>query len=162
MTNHPEEVEAYFQSNIKQFNYDKPAFKGIVLFCRNENEYKEIKNILENTDMSEWVDSILSFNKNEIKVRAMRSSAESGIFKQGQNVFVDKIVFGKGSYEPMKEYPYTNVVGRVIKHPDSVQDAASEVSEAYQTYLENEWVKKLKSKYPYTINKKVLKKVSLK
>lgn len=162
VTNHPEEVEAYFQSNTKQFKYDKPAFKGIVLFCRNENEYKEIKAILENTDMSEWVDSILSFNKNEIKVRVMRSSAESGIIKQGQNVFVDKIVFGKGSYEPMKEYPYTNVVGRVIKQPESVQDAASEVSEAYQAYLENEWVKKLKSKYPYTINKKVLKKVSLK
>ena len=161
VTNHPEEMEAYFQSNIKKFKFDKPCFKGVVLFCREENDYKELKAILDNTDMSEWVDSILSFNKNGIKVRVMRAATDSGIFKEGQNVYVDKIVFGKGSYEPMQDYTYTNVVGRIIKQPESLQDAAGEVSEAYQTYLENEWVKKLKNKYPYTINKKVLKKVSL-
>lgn len=161
VTNHPEEMEAYFQSNIKKFKFDKPCFKGVVLFCRDENDYKELKGILDNTDMSEWVDSILSFNKNGIKVRVMRASTDSGIFKEGQNAYVDKIVFGKGSYEPMPDYPYTNVVGRIIKEPESLQDVAGEVAEAYQTYLENEWVKKLKNKYPYTINKKVLKKVSL-
>ena len=161
VANHPEEVDAYFASHVKQFRFDKPCFKGIVAFCRNENDYKELKEILDNTDMSEWVDSILSFNKKEIKVRVMRGASETGIFKQGQNAYVDKIVFGKGEFEPMKDYPYANVIGRVLKEPESVNDISGEVSEAYQQYLENEWVKKLRSKYQYKINKKVLKKVSL-
>ena len=161
VANHPEELENYFRSHAKQFKFDKPCFKGVVLFCRNENDYQEIKTILEAVDMSEWVDSILAFNRNDIKVRVMRGSSESGIFKQGQNAYVDKIVFGKGEFEPMREYTYTNVVGRVLKEPESITDVSGEVSEAYQAYLENEWVKQLRSKYKYKINKKALKKVSL-
>ena len=161
VTNHPEEVDEYFASHVKQFRFDKPCFKGIVAFCRDENDYKELKAILDNTDMSEWVDSILSFNKKDIRVRVMRGASETGIFKQGQNAYVDKIVFGKGEFEPMKDYPYVNVIGRVLKEPESVSDVSGEASEAYQAYLESEWVKKLRSKYQYKINKKALKKVSL-
>lgn len=161
VSNHPEEMDAYFQSHRKDFKFDKPCFKGVVLFCRDENDYNSIKPILEATDMSEWVDSILAFNRKDIRIRVMRGSAESGLFKQGQNAYVDKIVFGKGSFEPMPDFPYANVVGRVLNAPESVQDVSGEVAEAYQAYLENEWVKKLRSKYQYKINKKALKKVSL-
>jgi len=162
VSNHPEEMEEYFQSHLAQFSFDKPCFKGMVLFCQNEDVYNQLKSILEGIDMSEWVDSIIAFNKEDIKVRVMRGSSESGIFKQGQNAYVDKIVFGKGEYEPMEGYPYVNVVGRVLKQPDSIQDVAGQVADEYQTYLENEWVKKLRSQYSYKINKKALKKVSLK
>ena len=94
-------------------------------------------------------------------MRVLKGSSENGIFKQGQNEYVDKIVFGNGEYSPMKGYPYINVVGRVLKQPDSIDDVAGEVAEEYQKYLENEWLKKLRSKYKYKINKKVLKKSGL-
>lgn len=159
--NHPEEVNAYYQSHQKEFKFSEPCFKGMVLFCKSENIYKEIKAKLENTDMSNWVDTLVAFNKEEIKVRVIRGSLDTGIFRQGQNEYVDKIVFGKGDFEPMKNYPYVNVVGRVLKQPDSIQDVSSEVVDGYQRYLEKEWVKKLRSQYKYKINKKALKKVSL-
>lgn len=161
VSNHPEELDTYFETHRKQFNFDKPCFKGMVLFCQNEQDYNELKEILEKTDMSEWVDSILAFNSSGIKVRVLRSSSETDIFKQGQNQYVDKVVFGNGEYKPMKGFPYVNVVGRVLKQPDSISDVAAEVSDAYQKYLENEWLKRLKSKYKYKINKKALKKVNL-
>lgn len=161
VSNHPEEMETYFNSHKKQFKFSEPCFKGIVLFCKNENIYNELKSILDGVDMSEWIDKILDYNKEEIKVRVMRGSSENGIFKQGQNAYVDKIVFGKGSYEPMSNYPYVNVIGRVLKQPDSVEDVTGEVADAYQNYLEKEWVKKLRGKYKYKINKKALKTVNL-
>ena len=91
----------------------------------------------------------------------MRGSLETGIFQKGQNEYVDKIVFGVGEYEPMTGYPYINVAGRVLNQPDSMKDVAGEVAEEYQKYLENEWLKRLKSKYKYKIYKKALNKVSL-
>ena len=118
-----------------------------------------LKEILEKQDMSEWVNSILAFNSNGIKVRVLRSSSETDLFRQGQNEYVDKVVSGQGEYKPMNGFPYVNVVGRVLKQPDSISDVAAEVSEEYQKYLENEWIKRLKSKYKYKINKKALKKV---
>ncbi len=159
VSNHPEELDAYFEAHRKQFNFDKPCFKGMVLFCQKEEDFNELKEILEKQDMSEWVNSILTFNSNGIKVRVLRSSSETDLFRQGQNEYVDKVVFGQGEYKPMNGFPYVNVVGRVLKQPDSISDVAAEVSEEYQKYLENEWIKRLKSKYKYKINKKALKKV---
>lgn len=161
VSNHPEEMEAYFESHRKQFKFDEPCFKGMLLFCRNEETFNEIKPVLERNDMSVWVDSILAFNSGDIRIRVMRGSLETGIFKKGQNEYVDKIVFGVGDYEPMTGYSYVNVVGRVLKQPDSINDVAGEVAEEYQNYLENEWLKKLRSKYKHKIYKKALKKVSL-
>ena len=161
VSNHPEEVVAYYQSHLKQYRFDKPCFKGMVLFCRNENEFNQIKSVLDNTDMSAWIDSILVRNKEEIRIRVLRSSSETGIFYQGQNEYIDKLVFGKGEFEPMTNYPYANVVGRVLNKPDSIEDVIGQVTEDYQSYLESEWVKKLRSQYKYKINKKALKKISL-
>ena len=161
VSNHPEELESYYESHKKQFKFDKPCFKGMVLFCQTEDDFNNMKQVLERTDMNDWIDSILAYNKDNIKVRVMRGSLESGMFRQGQNEYVDKIVFGKGDFKPMAGYPYVNVVGRVIKQPESISDVAGDVADVYQKYLENEWLKRLKSKYKYKLNKKALKKVSL-
>lgn len=159
VSNNPEELESYYQSHLKQFKFDKPAFRGMVLFCRSENDYNYIKPILDRIDRSEWVDSILAYNGTEVKIRVMRGNLETGLFHQGENEYVDKVVFGKGEFTPMNGYPYVNVVGEVVKDPESMKDVAGEVADQYQTYLENEWIKRLKGKYKYKINKKALKKV---
>ena len=159
VSNHPEELESYYQSHTKQFKFDKPCFRGMVLFCRSENDYNYIKPILERTDRSEWVDSILAYNGTDVKIRVLRGDLETGLFHQGQNEYVDKIVFGNGDFKPMAGYPYVNVVGKVVKKPEQIMDVAGDVADQYQKYLENEWLKRLKSKYKYKINKKALKKV---
>ena len=74
---------------------------------------------------------------------------------------MDKIVFGEGEYEPMVNFPYVNVIGRKIKQPESIRDVAGQVADEYQAYLEQQWVKQLRKRYKYKINRKVLNKVSL-
>jgi len=159
VSNHPEELESYYQSHLKQFRFNPPCFRGMVLFCRSEKDYNNIKPVLDKIDRSQWVDSILAYNGTEVKIRVMRGNLETGLFHQGENEYVDKVVFGKGEFTPMNGYPYVNVVGKVVKEPESMKDVAGEVADQYQTYLENEWLKRLKSKYKYKINKKALKKV---
>ncbi len=61
----------------------------------------------------------------------------------------------------MPNYPYVNVLGRVIKEPDTVQDVIADVTEDYQNQLESEWIKKLRKQYRYKIFRKALKQVSL-
>lgn len=161
ISSNPDEVEAYYKSHAKQFRFKEPCFKGIVLFCQNEGVYDEVKAILDGVDMEEWIDRIVDYNRNGIKVRVMKGSSETGLFMQGQNAYVDKIVFGKGEYTAMDNFPYVNVIGRVIKQPDSFRDVAGQVTEEYQDYLEKEWITELRKKYDYKINRKALKKVSL-
>ena len=160
-SSNPDEIEAYFRSNIKKYKFSEPCFKGMVFFCVDEDAFCQIEQALKDVDLSEWVDTILKFNKGNVRVRVMRGPTESGIFHKGQNAYVDKIVFGEGEFEPMENYPYVNVVGRILKQPEVMSDVAGQVTEDYQKNLEKEWVKKLRTKYKYKIYKKELKKVCL-
>ena len=156
-----EGMEEYFKSHKADFKYSEPAFKGMVFFCTNEEVFNRIKDTLDGVEIKDWIEKVLPINKSELLFRVMRGSSESGIIKQGQNAYVDKIVFGKGEYEPRTNFPYVNVIGKTIEGPESVDDAKSQVVEGFQKYLEDEWVKSLKSKYKYKIYKRALRKVSL-
>ena len=149
-------VENYYNSHIKQYKFKEPCFKGMVFFCVDEDVFHQVEGAVKGLDISQWIDTIVKFNKERIVVRVMRGTSETGIFRKGQNAYVDKIVFGEGEFEPMKSFPYTNVIGRTIKKPECLGDVSSEVLEDYQNYLEQQWVSQLRSKYSFTINKKVL------
>lgn len=154
-------MEKWFNSNKKNFRFTEPCFKGLVFFCLDEDIFNQIKNELEGVDFSEWVDKAVEFNKESIKLRVMRGPSGNGIFLKGQNAYVDNIVFGTGEYEPIKKYPYVNVLGKVIKEPENINDVSGQVTDAYQNYLEQEWIKKLRKQYKYKIYNKALKKVCL-
>jgi peptidyl-prolyl cis-trans isomerase SurA len=153
--------EAYFKSHVKQYKFDEPCFKGMVFFCIDEDVFHQVEDAVRGKEIYDWTDTILTFNRGDIKIRVMRGSTETGIIKKGQNAYVDKIVFGEGEYEPMKGFPYINVIGKVLDKPENSRDVATQVSEDYQNYIEQQWVKKLRKQYKHKIYKKVLKKVSL-
>ncbi|MBO7114350.1 MAG: peptidylprolyl isomerase [Bacteroidaceae bacterium] len=154
-------MEEYFNTHRKDFRFKEPAFRGMVFFCTDEDVFNQVKKTLEGVDIKNWVDSVISFNKSAIQVRVMRGASDTGLFRKGQNAYVDKLVFGTGQFEPMKNYPYVNVVGNRVSEPESMNDVRGQVLEAFQKNLEDEWVKRLRSKYTYKINKKALKKVNL-
>lgn len=157
-----EGMEKWYESNKKRYRFDEPCFKGMVFFCKDESVFHEIESALNGLDLKDWVDTIITFNRDNIVVRVMRGSSENGIFRKGQNAYVDKLVFGEGEFEPMKTLPYVNVIGKTLKEPESIQDVADKVSEDYQKKLESDWVKQLRKKYKYTIYKKVLAQISSK
>jgi Parvulin-like peptidyl-prolyl isomerase len=154
-------MQAWFKSNKKLLKYEEPCFKGLVFFCVDEDIFHQVEKALEGVDFSQWVDTITTFNRESVKVRVMRGSSGNGVFIKGQNAYVDKIVFGIGEYEPMKNFPYVNVVGKLISEPESVNDLGKKATELYQNYLEKQWIKKLRKQYKYKIYNKALKKVSL-
>jgi peptidyl-prolyl cis-trans isomerase SurA len=154
-------MRSWFEANRKSFSFKEPCFKGLVFFCPDEDVFNQVKKKLEGVEFSEWVNKAVDFNKENVKIRVMRGSSGNGIFLKGQNAYVDKIVFNTGEYEPMKGFPYVNVVGKVIKNPENMEDMGGQVTDAYQNYLEQEWIKKLRKQYKYKIYNKALKKVSL-
>ncbi len=149
----------FFKSNARHIKFDVPCFKGMVLFCKTEEVFNQIEQALKDRPFEEWSDIIVSFNAEVPQVRAMRGKKENGIFPKGQNDYVDKLVFGEGSFEPRNGYPFTYVVGHVIRRPETLSDNLSEVTELYQEQLEKNWLKTLHRKYKFKINKKILKQV---
>ena len=84
-----------------------------------------------------------------------------GLYAKGDNKYVDKLVFKTGSFEPMPQYPYTGVYGKLLKKgPETYKDVRGPVTADYQNYLEAAWVEELRAKYEVEVNRDVLKTVN--
>ena len=59
------------------------------------------------------------------------------------------------AYKPNPDYPVVVCVGKKLKAPECWEDEKGKVTTDYQDYLEAEWIKQLREKYPVVINEKV-------
>ena len=85
---------------------------------------------------------------------------ERGIFKQGDNANVDKLVFGqKTELKPMKDYPATDVFGKKLKAPRTMKDVKGQVVADFQNEQERMWVEGLRKKFPVEVYEDVVKTV---
>jgi len=144
----------FFKDNRKRYRYDEPRFKGVLVFSKDEETFRNVEQALEDLPYDEWVDTLLTFNADESMIRVMR-----GPFEKGQNMYVDKVIFGEGSFEPLENWPSVNAVGRMMSAPEEPADLGGQLVNDYQDWLEKQWLKRLKKQYRTKIYKKVLETV---
>lgn len=144
----------FFEKNKKNYAWDKPRFKGAIIYCDSKQSFKTAKKIAKATpekELSTKLKQTLNSNeKNAVKI-------ETGLFAEQTNPVVDKLVFKKGKLEKNNDYPYIFTSGNIQKHyPDSYQDIRGIVINDYQNYLDKQWIEELRSKYPIVIDTSVL------
>ena len=139
-------LEKYFKKNKKNYRYEEPIFRGLVVHCVSEEVLKGVKKVVKKQPQSEWVNSIRSaYNSDSlIQVRMVR-----GPFTVGKSVYADYYAFGVGERpDTVASYPVTGVVGKLQKKgPDTYEDVRGEVTADYQNQLEMQWVSELRKKY---------------
>jgi peptidyl-prolyl cis-trans isomerase SurA len=139
-------LEKYFKKNKKNYRYEEPIFRGLVVHCVSEEVLKGVKKVVKKQPQSEWVNSIRSaYNSDSlIQVRMVR-----GPFTVGKSVYADYYAFGGGERpDTVASYPVTGVVGKLQKKgPDTYEDVRGEVTADYQNQLEKQWVSELRKKY---------------
>ena len=55
------------------------------------------------------------------------------------------------------QYKFYYVTGIVGPEPKTLKEAKGLVTSDYQSYLEKEWIKELRAKYPVTVNEETVK-----
>lgn len=155
--NDEEGLREFFAKNRKKYKFDVPVFKGMLFFCKDESVFHQIEKAVADLPMSEWVDTITTFNSVTSQVRVMK-----GPMPKGTNQYVDCLVFSEGSFEPVEKYPYTNVIGHTMTQAEEPSDVAVQLMDDYQEKLEKEWLARLGRQYKCRINNKVLRELSLK
>ena len=90
--------------------------------------------------------------------------AERKKFLKGENATVDSLGWNKGFYPelPGKDGKVLTVVINdvVKKEPKQLNEAKGIITADYQNYLEQEWIKELRKKYPFVANQEVLKSIT--
>lgn len=147
-------LTAFFKAHRKDYAWDKPHYKGRVIYCKDEPTLKAAQSIVKRSE----TDSIDKYLRTRLNDSIQYVKIEKGLFVEGDNPVVDDKVFkSKEKYVPTEEYPYVFVSGKLLKKlPEDYTDVRGLVTADYQTYLEEEWVKHLREKYPVVIDEEVL------
>lgn len=159
-------LQKYFEEHRSKYAFDKPRFKGVFIECAdNDTLFDKLKEIYDSHDpiaATEIVrkevltDSILTPNP-----KAPRFHIVNGLFSEGDNACVDqeRLHVKDAKFTPKEKMPRVMTYGKVLTEPDELADVRGAVVADYQTQLEEEWVKELRSKYKVKIKQKELDKL---
>ena len=152
-------LETFYKANKKQYKWTEPRYSGIIIHGTEAAVVEKAKQLLKGVDEPDWATTIVeALNNDSVKVVRI----ERGLFKQGDNATIDRLVFGDKTKEvkQMSGYPETAVHGNIIKKPRTYKDVRGQVMADYQSKLEQEWVESLRKKYPVEIFDDVVKTVN--
>lgn len=154
-------LKAWFEAHRKDYVWDTPRYKGIAYHVKVKKDVKAVKNCVKNLPFDDWTEALrTTFNPDSV----IRIRVEKGLFKPGDNATVDRLVFKIASNASVSstatDYPIDAVYGKKLKKPTDYTEVRSQVVEDYQEFLERQWVKDLRKRYPVVINEAVLKTVN--
>ena len=150
-------LEAYFKAHKKNYKWDKPHWKGYILQCKDAASAKAAQAIIKGAE-PDSVDSYIQQRLNSDSVQYVK--VQHGLWEQGKHPIVDK--FGlkdkKAEFTPSEQLPVVLCIGKKLKAPETWEDERGKVTTDYQDFLETEWVKTLREKYPVVVNQEVWEK----
>ena len=147
----------YFDEHKSDYTWEKPHYKGRIVFCKDNATLAAAKSIVKKAN----IDSIDKYLRTRLNDSIQYVKIEKGLYVQGDNKAIDDQIFkSKEKYVPTKEYPFFFVTGKLLKNkPEDYSDVRGLVTADYQEFLEREWIKALRAKYPVNLDQNVLKTV---
>lgn len=136
-------LEEYFKKNKKKYYWDEPRYKGMVYHVKQKDDVKAVRDCVKDLPFNKWAEVLRStFNNDSI----LRIRVEKGVFKEGDNAFIDKMVFKKDTtVNQLKDFPIDAVYGKLLKKkPDDYTDVKGLVTADYQEMLEEQWITELR------------------
>ena len=152
-------LASYFKNHKKDYAWSEPRYKGIAYHVKDKADVKAVKKCVKKLSFDQWAEALRStFNPDSV----IRIRVEKGLFKPGDNALIDKEVFKRHTtVVPVEGYPIDAVYGKLLKKgPEDYTDVRGQVTADYQDMLEKAWVYDLRKRYPFTVNKEVLKTVN--
>lgn len=150
-------LSAYFSVHKKDYRWARPRFRGVVLHTRDKQILSEAKRLLKKKPFSEWKTFLIDvYNAGVVQ----QVEVEQGLYKEGDNIYVDDRIFRKGKADSPTSYPFTVVIGKKIKGPENYEEAPETLIPDYEKFLETQWIKHLHHTYRVEINQEVLKTVN--
>jgi len=141
-------LTAYFEANKQNYTWDEPHYKGYVVLAKDAQTKKKMQKETARMDPEKAV-SYLYDNYKVGDVSYVK--IEKGLFKKGDNPFVDEAAFKSGVATRPAEFQDFFLLGKLLKNPESYTDVRGLVVTDYQNYLEELWLKKLNEKYKVTV-----------
>ena len=151
------DLDEWFQMNRLAYGGGIPHFRGAVIHCRNKKDAKAIKKHLKKYPEIMWEE----MSRQMPSDLADACQIEVGLYRIGENPYVDKLALGCGEFENLTDYPYTWVMGkRLKKGPKTFHDVRWKVENDCLLAKKKDELETFMRKYKVEIDKEVLKTVN--
>ncbi|MBO5052697.1 MAG: peptidylprolyl isomerase [Muribaculaceae bacterium] len=151
-----EGLENYFKQHKDKYTWDKPKFKGYVIFAENDSTLDLVKDFVKSYDNDQFDHNTFV---NAVKEKFGRNAkVERVIAAKGDNPITDYLAFDAPKPQGTKNkwQTYFSFRGHIIDNPEEATDVRGQVITDYQNQLEAQWIEQLRKTYPVKINQKVL------
>lgn len=144
-------LNKFYKKNKKSYTFRDSCFGGTVIYLKDSAALSKYDSLLTANNPVAGI-------KDSLNAKEYLMKTEDGFYKQGENVAVDYLVFGKGDSIQNESFAIVLSDGQIyepedIKPLDATRGA---VISDYQDYLESKWIKSLHKKYKVKINKDLL------
>ena len=149
-------LDKFYKEHKDAYKWDKPHYKGFVVQCKDQKSLDAAKLIIKKYAS----DSVEKYIRIRLNDKAQLVKAERGIWATGENKIIDNQIFKTNDkYTQDTAFPFLYVDGKLQQKPEDYTDVRGLVTADYQEYLEQEWIKLLRAKYPVKVDENVLKTV---
>lgn len=146
-------LQAFHEANRDTYMWKERA-DATIYTITNKDELDRVKAILERlSDDKEIRDALESDSIKAVRI-------QPGKFESGDNKFVDATKWSLGLSEVMySEADKFDVIVRIREilpvQPKALEESRGIITSDYQNYLEKEWIKELRMKYPVNVDQNV-------
>jgi peptidyl-prolyl cis-trans isomerase SurA len=149
-------LQEFFNENRSNYLWEDRVHASIYT-CKDKSRLKEFSRMLKMRSRKGYGDEdfLAKFNVGDEEYLQI----ENGIFSKGDHEVIDSIKWQKGTSDSMQKdgHPVVVIVHEVIRNqPKTLDEAKGVITSDYQNFLEEEWIKELRAKYPVTIDRDVL------
>lgn len=149
-------LEKFYEKNKNNYLWEDRVNASIYT-CKDRSKLKQLSRMLKKRTRKGYSDKdfLAAFNSGDENYL----NIENGIFSKGDHEIIDSIKWHKGVSEGMEKNgkPVIVVIHEIMKNqPKTLEEAKGVITSDYQNYLEQEWIRQLREKYPVTINQEIV------
>jgi peptidyl-prolyl cis-trans isomerase SurA len=148
----------FYEKNKNNYMWEKRV-EAVIYTCANEEIASKVRKLLKKkTAQAEILNEL---NKDS----QLNVTVKEGKFAKGDNEIIDSITWQPGLSDDIKKnnaVVIVNVLKVLEPAPKTLDEAKGLITADYQNYLEKEWIRELRSKYPVKVNEDVLNSFSSK
>ncbi|MBN2173416.1 MAG: peptidylprolyl isomerase, partial [Bacteroidales bacterium] len=145
-------LKNYYELHKKDFMWDQRLDASI--YTVNDTSYvSSVRDMLKNGMTDDQV--LKEIHNDSLKI----VNVEHKKFEREDNDLIDSIKWKKGITDNVvkgNKIVFVVVHDKIAPEPKSFNEARGLITAGYQEYLEDEWIKQLRNKYPVVINEEVL------
>jgi len=145
--------EKFYSDNQKNYMWKKRV-DAETYICRNEEIAAKVKDMLVKENKS--ADDIAKLLNEE---NPLNVSYSKGRYEEGENKLLEEYFHQKGVFvfvDASNNWRVVHLINYIDAEPKKLSEIRGIVIADYQNYLEQQWIKELKLKYPVIINEKIL------